>query len=210
MGRARAYARARRHTRWVKVLRLGLPLSAVALVAAIVAPLFLDVTADLPAVDVAGFGLTGTGITMQRPRLTGFSEDRRPYEIAAERAEQNLATPDNLGLFGITARMETSGGGWADLTAHHGLLDSKTQLLDLDQEIRLKSDKGDGANLSRARVAFTSGDIISDAPVDLTSGTMNLKANSMRVTEGGDLAVFEGQVVMMLYPKSDDAQEINR
>lgn len=207
VGRAKAYARARRHTRWVKLLRLGLPLSALALVAAIVAPLFLEVGADLPEVDIAGFGLSGTGITMQRPRLTGFSEDRRPYEVSAERAEQNLATPDELGLFGIVARMEMSGGGWADLTARQGLLNNKTQFLDLNEDIRIKSDKGDGAALSRAHIAFGSGDITSDAPVDLTSGTMNLKADSMQVTEGGDLAVFEGRVVMTLYPKAGEAQE---
>jgi lipopolysaccharide export system protein LptC len=199
--RARAISAARRHSRIVRALRLALPLLIVALPLLAALPMLLTPEAELPDLDLAGIGLTGTGITMEKPRMTGFSDNRRGYEVTASRAEQNLLNPGVLGLFSLEARMDLQGNGWAVLAAEEGVLDTKAEALDLRKDIRLDTDKGDRVRMSEANIRFPQEEIISNAPVELASGSMTLTAASMRVTENGDAATFEGSVVMILQPQ---------
>ena len=42
--------------------------------------------------------VSGTKITMEKPHLSGFSADRRPYELQAKAAIQDLTDPDHVEL----------------------------------------------------------------------------------------------------------------
>ncbi|MGQ4274622.1 LPS export ABC transporter periplasmic protein LptC [Terrihabitans sp. B22-R8] len=205
--RARALAAARRHTRLVRFLRVALPCSALLLPLAVVVPIVLAPVANLPNVDLEAIGITSTGIAMEHPKMTGFNEDRRAYEITADRAEQNLSTPTLLGLIGIRGQMEGQNKGWTRLTAARGMLETKTEVLDLTESILVETDLGDRATLTQARVAFSAGEIQSDAPVEISTSKMNLKAQRMHVTESGDSITFEGGVVMVLSTEPDPAPE---
>ena len=50
--------------------------------------------------------IKGTKVTMQQPRLTGYTVDSRPYEFTANSAEQDITKPDLMELHQIQAKME--------------------------------------------------------------------------------------------------------
>ena len=49
-------------------------------------------------VDIGNLVVSGTKITMENPHLAGFSADRRPYELWAKAAIQDLNDPDHVEL----------------------------------------------------------------------------------------------------------------
>jgi lipopolysaccharide export system protein LptC len=77
-------------------------------------------------------------------------------------------------------------------------MDTKEQLLDLHHDIFLQTSTGYEARLSQAFVDMGKGTVSSDEHVDvkLTNGT--LTSDRLRITGGGEVVRFEGNVVMDL------------
>ena len=84
------------------------------------------------------------------------------------------------------------------LDARNGLMNTKEQLLDLHKDIFLQTSTGYEARLSQAFVDMAKGIVTSDEHVDvkLTNGT--LTSDRLRITGGGEVIRFEGNVVMHL------------
>ena len=57
----------------------------------------LRVLGKLP-IDVGNLVVSGTKITMEQPRLSGFTNDARAYEMTADAAAQDLTKPDIVEL----------------------------------------------------------------------------------------------------------------
>ena len=79
---------------------------------------------------------------------------------------------------------------------HTGIFDNKLQTLNLHKDIFLQTSSGYEARLSQAFVDMGKGTVTSEERVDvkLTNGT--LSADRLRITEGGAVIRFEGNVVM--------------
>ena len=95
------FASAARHSRMVRVLRIAVPAAVVLAMAAVVAvSVFNPFRMLLPKlpVDIGNLVVSGTKITMESPHMAGFSTDRRPYELWAKSATQDLTKPDHLEL----------------------------------------------------------------------------------------------------------------
>jgi lipopolysaccharide export system protein LptC len=84
------------------------------------------------------------------------------------------------------------------LDAREGLMNTKDQLLDLHHDIFLQTSTGYEARLEQAFVDMGKGTVSSDDHVDvkLTNGT--LSSDRLRITGGGEVVRFEGNVVMHL------------
>src|SRR4051794_887144 len=104
------FRRAIRHSRLVRTLRIGIPLTVTigTIATFVVMTLFdpLQALVKLP-VDISGLVVSGTKITMQAPRLVGYTRDKRPYSLTARAAEQDITKPNELELQDISATMET-------------------------------------------------------------------------------------------------------
>jgi lipopolysaccharide export system protein LptC len=208
--RQAAFRAAVRHSRRVRLLRVGLPAFAVLLAAAFVASIIYDPRSRIgPQVDVESLGLTGATITMQKPKLTGYSTEGRPYQVNAERAEQSLAEPQKVSLFKIDGRMQNRDDGWLTLLSDTGNIDNDKKLMDLSGAIRLGNDLGDRALLSTAHIDFGGGDLSTGDPVDLSFGETTLTADRMQIFDHGNQALFQGRVVMTITPKPDAAAAEN-
>ena len=196
----RMYRRAMRHSRNVRVLRLAIPLTIVlGGLAAIVVATFLDplrALAKLP-VDAAGLVVSGTKITMQQPRMAGFTRDARPYVVTASTATQDLLSPDTLELQDIHAIMEMVDKSKFDLTAKSGIYDTKNEKLALQTNIVVVSSRYT-AYLSQAQVNVKLGHVVSERPVvvKMLQGTIN--GNRMELLNSGDVIRFERGVTMVL------------
>jgi lipopolysaccharide export system protein LptC len=82
------------------------------------------------------------------------------------------------------------------LDSRTGIFDNKLQTLNLHKDIFLQTSSGYEARLSQAFVDMGKGTVNSDEHVDvkLTNGT--LSADRLRITDGGAVIRFEGNVVM--------------
>ena len=86
----RAFRSARRHSRWVRWLRVGIPIGVVVGLLAVTLITYFNPARMLQAlpVNLDKLVVSGTKITMEKPRLSGFTKDQRPYEFTAEAAAQ--------------------------------------------------------------------------------------------------------------------------
>lgn len=203
---AAKFARAARHSRLVRILRIAVPVTVVLAMASIVAvSTFLNPFTMIPVkVDSGNMVVTGTRITMESPHLSGFTPDQRPYELWAKTATQDITDPDHVDLNDLKAKVLMEDQSTLFLDARTGRFDNKQQQLDLHKDIFLRTSTGYEARLNSAFVDMNKGTVSSDDHVDvkLTNGT--LTADRLRITEGGDVIRFEGNVVMHLDKISTD------
>ncbi len=90
----RTYRMALRHSRRVRWLRIGVPIGiAVLLIGVVVIDYMPPIGGfQLPG-ELGKLVIHGTKITMQEPRLTGFTLDSRAYEFYAKAAAQDITKP---------------------------------------------------------------------------------------------------------------------
>ncbi|MGH6728155.1 MAG: LPS export ABC transporter periplasmic protein LptC [Pseudolabrys sp.] len=197
---ARAFQAARRHSRLVRVLRIAVPLAVVLGFAGIFAVTYLNplrMLAKLP-INVGDLVVNGTKITMEHPRLSGFTRDERAYELSADAAKQDLTKPDEIELRNIRAKVQMQDNSTMELSATAGVYDSKAETLKLDQNILLTSTSGYRGQLSEALIDIRKGYVVSDKPVKVEMLQGALNASRLEIVDSGDLVRFDGGVNMTL------------
>lgn len=196
----RAFRAARRHSRMVRFLRVGLPVGIV--VGLVVLSLVtwlnpLRLLNTLP-VNMSDLVVSGTKITMEQPRVNGFTKDQRAYEFTAKAAAQDLTKPDIVELNSINARIEMEDKSTMTMVANTGVYDTKKEMLQLAGSILLTSSNGNTGKLSEATIDVRKGNVISDKPVELEMLQGILNANRLEVVDSGTLVRFHGGVNMVL------------
>lgn len=186
----RTYRRALRHSRHVRWLRAALIVAIAALLLAVVIDNYLPIGGlRLPA-EIGKLVITGTKITMQKPRLTGFMSDSRPYEFTADAAQQDVTKPDFVELQQIRAKIEMADKSVVHLRADTGLYNMKTDILTLNDNIYLVSSTGYEARLRQAVVDMRKGDVVSDTPVWVKLLDGDLNAKHLEIADKGDVLRF--------------------
>ena len=205
---AAKFASAARHSRLVRILRIAVPVTVAASMAAIVAvSTFLNPFQIPVKLDSGNLVVTGTKITMETPHMSGFTPDQRPYELWAKTAVQDITDPDRVELNKLRTKVLMQDGSTLFLDSLTGLFDNKQQTIDLHKDIFLKTTTGYEARLTQAFVDLVRNTVDSDEHVDvkLTNGT--LSSDRLHITGGGELIVFEGNVVMHIdHFDEDNAQ----
>jgi lipopolysaccharide export system protein LptC len=199
---------AARHSRLVRLLRKAVPAAVIlSLLVITVATLFnpFRLLNKLP-IDLSKISVSGTKITMDAPHVAGFMPDGRPYEVWAEAATQDITDPTKVDMQTIRAQIQMEDKSNLRLDAKNGHFDSKSQVLDLHNDIHLQTTTGYAAQLSQARVEITTGIVSSDEPVavKLTNGTLN--SQNLRIVDHGASIVFGGGVTMFLTPPPDSSK----
>jgi lipopolysaccharide export system protein LptC len=201
----RAFRAARRHSRLVRVLRVVVPLTVVLGAVLVVLITYfnpLRIFGKLP-VDVGNLVVSGTKITMEQPKLAGFTRDARAYELTADAAAQDLTKPDIIELKHIHAKVEMQDKSTVTMTAATGVYDSKADTVKLDRDIVLTSTSGYRGRLSEATVDIRKGDVVSNHPVVLNMLQGTLNAKRLQIVNSGDLVRFDGGVTMVLMLNHD-------
>jgi lipopolysaccharide export system protein LptC len=207
---ARAFQAARRHSRVVRFLRIATPLVVVLGFIGIFLVTYLNplrMLAKLP-INVGDLVVSGTKITMEQPRLSGFTPDARAYELSADAAKQDLTKPDLIELRNIRAKVQMQDKSTMEMTAAAGIYDSKAETLKLDQNIVLSSTTGYRGQLSEALIDIRKGYVVSERPVAVEMLQGTLKANRLEIVDSGDLVRFDGGVNMTLMLSNAAASRI--
>jgi lipopolysaccharide export system protein LptC len=196
------FAIAARHSRMVRVLRVAVPAAVILSMATIIAiSIFNPFRLLLPKlpVDMGNLVVSGTKVTMESPHMAGYTPDQRPYEVWAKTATQDLTDPDHVDLKTLRAKvLMEDRTTTVTLDALNGLMNTKDQLLDLHKDIFLQTSTGYEARLSQAFVDMAKGIVTSEEHVDVKLLNGTLTSDRLRITGGGELIVFEGNVVMNL------------
>ena len=195
------FAIAARHSRMVRLLRVAVPAAVILAMAAIIAVSvfnpFRMLMPKLP-LDMGNLVVSGTKITMESPHLSGYSPDQRPYELWAKTATQDLADPNHVDLKALRAKVLMEDRSTLTLDARDGRFDTKEQLLNLSKDIFLQTSSGYEARLSQAFVDIGKGTVTSEEHVDVKLLQGTLTADKLRITSGGEIIRFEGNVVLNL------------
>jgi lipopolysaccharide export system protein LptC len=198
---ARVYRAARRHSFRVRFLRVGIPVCIVLAlggavgIASWVKP--LRALAKAP-VDLSSVVVSGTKITMQAPRIAGFTTDKRQYEMTAQVAAQDITKTDVVELQGIRANMELQDKTTFETTANTGVYNTKTEQLLLQTNVLVTTSSGYQARLAEALVDMKGSRITSEKPVEVKTADWVINANRMEIIDSGNLIRFERGVDVTL------------
>jgi lipopolysaccharide export system protein LptC len=196
----RVFRAARRHSRLVRALRLAISVLVIGGLGFEVLVTYINplgMFGKLP-IDVGNLVVSGSKITMEHPRLSGFTRDGRAYEMTALAAKQDLTKPDFVELQRIHATVQMQDGNSMQLEAANGLYNVKTEKLELENDIVLTGKDFEG-RLSQASVDAHTGHIESDKPVNLKMLQGTLDANHLEIVDSGDLVRFTKGVSMDLH-----------
>jgi lipopolysaccharide export system protein LptC len=157
----------------------------------------LRVLVRLP-VDHGGLVISGTKITMQAPKLNGYTRDQRWYEVTAKAAGQDITKPDLIELREIRAKIEAQDKSTIYLSAQDGASDRPASVLTLPRARVVKTTTGSEKHLEEPSINTGSGEIISNKPVAVFSDQGTLNADRLEIYNSGEVVHFIGGVVMSL------------
>jgi len=195
----------------VRWLRISVPAAIAAALLIVVAANYVPTVGGLrlPA-DLGKLVINGTKVTMQQPRLTGFTIDSRPYEFTAKSADQDITKLDLMELHQIQAKIEMEDKSIVTISANTGDYNMKSEMLTLHDDIHLLSTSGYEARLSEAVIDVHKGSVVSEKPVwvKLINGVLNAKR--LEVLNSGEVIRFGGGVAMTVQPDQIPAQAGDR
>jgi lipopolysaccharide export system protein LptC len=199
-----AYGDAMRHSRRVRLLRKAIPMACLAAVAGpivwgVISP-FARTIAD---VKMGAISVSGSKITMESPKLSGFKKDNKAYEVTADQAIQDIKVPSVVELNRLTARLEQDEKKFVRLTSDWGKFDQGADKLDLKGNVRVRTDNGQEADLLSAVVNVKSGDVTTTEPVTVRAPSGTISADRMQLRDNGKHAIFEGRVRSILIPSEE-------
>jgi lipopolysaccharide export system protein LptC len=184
----------------VRLLRRALPAVIAVILGATVLVTWLDplkVLVRLP-LDAGKLVISGTKITMQAPKLSGFTKDQRWYEMNAAGATQDVTKPDFIELTEVRSKIETADKTTIYIRSKDGVYNRKTSILVLKNDVVLTSTAGYEMHLDEASVDTAKGEVVSDKPVAVFTKDTTLTSDRFEVEKSGEVVNFIGSVVMYL------------
>lgn len=196
---ADAFARARRHSRRVRLLKIILPTLAVGMTTAFIGYSILASSVGGLA-SIGTPSLEGGDLVMANPKLDGFTKDNLPYNMSAARAKQSLNGGSSIELEEIQARLPIGEGNWASINAATGTFDKDDNTLDITSNVTLETTSGIVARLQSAKVDIAAKKLSTKKPVEIELDGTRIAAESMQATEGGKILMFSDRVRVQIDP----------
>ncbi|TAK46711.1 MAG: LPS export ABC transporter periplasmic protein LptC [Xanthobacteraceae bacterium] len=212
VARAARFRAAARHSRRVRLLRVAIPVAVVAALAGVAALSVFNpwrMLVKLP-LNMGNLVVSGTKITMEAPRLSGYTPDNRAYELSARAAAQDLTRPTVVELHDMSARIEMEDKSQVLMNASLGSFDTKSEVLTLGREIVLQSSTGYEGRLQEAVIDIRAGSVTSAKPVAVKLLNGTLDAKRLSITDAGALVRFDGGVAMTLMLPNTDVNSARR
>ena len=194
------FRRAGRHSVTVRALRLGLPLSSVAIFGLYVWTMLDTAGYGAPALPPSIPPELGSEIAMDNPRYEGFTKDGGKYNLTAKTAIPDLANPSQIKLNAITGEVYDAKQSRTDLTATRGFFDSKANKLDLMDGIDVVTQTGMHARLATATLMTKEGTLVSETPVEVDMPSGKITSNRLSMNQKTKDVTFLDNVVAHLVP----------
>jgi lipopolysaccharide export system protein LptC len=199
------FARARKHSRLVRSLRLLLP--AIAIIG-VIAFLYAARSAIF-GVDflfsLKGLDLDTRSLTIDHPHVSGFKGTDQAYDVQAKSAVQDLTNPKVVTLHEIDADFGLGEDGTAKVAAKTGVYDGGQDTLHLSDGITVTTSQGYTVRLQDAAVDLRGGTLETDNPVHIAGPSGEARGNHLSVTDRGKRIVLD-KGVSVTYTGSPGAE----
>ena len=192
-----------RYSRFVGMMKLVLPLGALALVAMVVAWPYLGANDEGIPLSFASVGVgLDENLFMTNARYIGTDDKDQPYTVTADLAAQDEDDPDLIRLTRPQADILLNEGSWLALTADSGTWMRKAETLSLAGAVNIFSDQGYEFRTESALIDLAAKLAHGTVPVEAQGLFGTLNADSFRILDSGKVLHFEGHVRMTLYPNA--------
>jgi lipopolysaccharide export system protein LptC len=192
----RTVRKAGRHSRMVRVVRVGLPAAIIIGLGGYLGFNYFktSVLASIP--NVSGkLAIQGSKITMELPKIAGITRDKRSYQLTAQTAVQDITKPDQVELQNLRAEMEMADADLVVITAKSGTYETKGDKVVLREHVVVTSSQGYNAKLREAVVDMKKGNVVSEQPVEVRMPSGLINANGMEVENSGEVVRFTRGVI---------------
>jgi len=198
--RDRVLRSAETYSRMVRTLKILLPLSAFAILAATMLFVLLYDADDSLTLSFASVEQVDNDLRMVNPRFSGVDNESRPFLVTATSAIQDADDPRTVTLETLQADMAISETSWVSLSAATGRLDSEDETLALEGDVSLFTDTGYEFHTDRALVQLDEQRVISHTEVTGQGPLGTMRADSFEAEDAGERLLFTGNVRMRIYP----------
>jgi len=204
--RADIYLKAFRHSRRVTALKIALPVIALVAVGGFFLTMRFTDLSGAAAVVVNGINIDTKSLIMDAPHMSGFDSNRRPYQVKATKAVQDLVNPKIVNLETIDAHFATDDINTAVLKARAGILDNLRNRLGLRNGITIVTSDGYHVTMIDADMDINKGTLVSHKPVEIHAGDGSwLKANGVSIADKGAKMIFVDGVSVHYIPSDKDS-----
>lgn len=189
-----------RHTRFVALMKVALPISAVAIVVLVVAWPYLTRQEEGFHLSISDIGVNpGKGMYMTNVRFFDSDDKGQPFSLTAKSLSQDNDDPDLVRLTLPAADIEFENGAWVVLTAARGALHKADQTLLLEGEVNLFTDAGYELRTEQIEINLRAKTAQGDVPVAGQGPLGVLTADRFSLDQARGSILFEGRVRMVLY-----------
>lgn len=147
----------------------------------------------------SNISLTGDGLVMDRPELSGHDGDRS-YHVSALRAIQRLTDPRIIDLETIRADIVLNADQQARIRALRGTYNNAEETLRLYDGIQLEWSEGYTVNLADVELDLNSGALRTDQPLSIRSDLGSIRAGHLIYDEADGVVRFTDGIRMTLNP----------
>ncbi len=199
------YSQRSGYSRFVSVLKVLLPATAVGLIILVIAWQKIESTNGIiaPVVEVPE-GVAGE-VSVLNPRWNGVDEENRPFTVTADLVSQSSEDGNLYELELPKADITLEDDTWLALTARSGRFLYEEQQLDLIGDVDLFHDEGFEIRTEAATIFLKTKDAQGDSPVEGHGPAGLLNAEGFRITQEGERIHFTGKSRLIVYPEAQEA-----
>ncbi|MFN3826515.1 MAG: LPS export ABC transporter periplasmic protein LptC [Micavibrio sp.] len=188
-----------RYSRFVKIMRLVLPLIALALLTVVMAwPKMEKTITPMTIEDISPAEQAASRNELINPRFEGVDSGKNPYTLTATRAVQSQQNPDILLLDAPTGTIIMKKGEKLDIDARKGTYRQMAGNLLLDGAVNLKHSNGYVMDTEKLAIDIKTQQSRTDQPVTITGPAATLNATGMDANNETGLVVFTGPAKLIL------------
>ena len=204
--RTRAFTAARRHSFMVRALRTVLPVLALGILAVYGATTWRIATLRTAGIKLEEIRISNDHLVMASPTYAGYGKDGSRHNVRAKSAETDLMSQKRVKLTAIEGDIVQSSGTTIDLKAVRGTFEQDNGVLELHEQIDVRSSDGMTAKLTAATVYTKESRIVSNEPVSADMPSARIRAQRMELDIKQRLAAFVGDVAVRMTPQQATAK----
>lgn len=199
--RERAFVKARRHSRAVRILRFALPVCAFATLGLYFLSSDFRISVGGMKASVARVEVSKDRLRMIEPKLEGVSDDQGAYTLTADYAEQEISNSNIVHLHKIRADIDNPKEGWTRMTAPKGRFDTASEKLLLLGNIRVANSGGMTSRLTRAEIDMKTQRTYSSEPVTVEALNGTINSDTMEIWNSERVVIFRGNIKVHIHKR---------
>jgi lipopolysaccharide export system protein LptC len=185
-----------RYSRFVRTMRVALPLGALALFVLLLAwPRLHGPESDVirPVADAVDLERDGR-VRLDHPRYVGEGSGSRGFRVEAEAARVDPVSPRRIELEHMRAELPARDDRDVAVEAGRAIYDREDGILDLEGGIDVVTEDGYRLRTEAAKIAIGAGLLRTLSPVTGSGPRGELVADRLEVSESGNVLRFSGNV----------------